>query len=93
MVLAFSLAPPLLGAGIVHAFRMLITLETEKLVECETITAPAFTVGLHASEELARLDLDAEQLLRMSPPAAPRCRSGRSSPRPPRRWPPSCAPI
>lgn len=63
MVLAFSLAPPLLGAGIVHAFRVLIMLEADRVQVQSTITAPAFTVGLHASEELARLDLDAERLL------------------------------
>lgn len=63
MVLAFSIAPPLLGVGIVRAFRILIQLEVDRAQVQSAVTAPAFAIGMLASEELARLDLDAEKLL------------------------------
>lgn len=64
-VLSISLGviPPLLGVGIVRAFRRMVQLELDLVLVQSTVSQPRFAVGMLASEELARLDLDAETLL------------------------------
>ncbi|MDH2445248.1 hypothetical protein QDR37_14945 [Amnibacterium sp. CER49] len=62
-MLCRTLLPPVLGALIVHMFRRVIGRELERVLVQSTVSAPRFSVGMMASEELARLDLAAEQLL------------------------------
>jgi hypothetical protein len=52
-----------IAALIVHAFRRIVGRELERVLVQSTVSAPRFAVGMLASEELARLDLAAEQLL------------------------------
>jgi hypothetical protein len=58
-----AVAPPIVAAWIVHVFRRIISTELERVLVASTTTAPRFSVGMLASEELARLDLAAEQLM------------------------------
>lgn len=60
---ATALLPPLLGAVIVGGFGTLVQLELDRSVVESTLLAPRFAFGMRASDELARLDLDAEQIL------------------------------
>lgn len=62
-MLAKAVAPPIVAAWIVHVFRRIVSTELERVLVASTTTAPRFSVGMLASEELARLDLAAEQLL------------------------------
>lgn len=64
-VLAISLAviPPVLAIGVVRSFRRLVQRELDLVLVQSTVSQPGFAVGMLASEELARLDLDAETLL------------------------------
>lgn len=58
-----AIAPPLVAAGILGMFRRVVDRELERVLIQSTVSAPRFSVGMLASEELARLDLAAEQLL------------------------------
>jgi hypothetical protein len=58
-----TLLPPLLGVIIVKGFGTLVQLELDRSVVESTLLAPRFAFGMRASDELARLDLDAEQIL------------------------------
>ena len=62
---AISLAvlPVLLGVAVVRNFRGMVQLELDRVLVQSTVSAPRFAVGMLASEELARLDLAAEELL------------------------------
>ena len=62
-MLGQAVLPALLGALIVRSFRRLVTLELDRVLVQSTVSAPRYAVGMLASEELARLDLAAEQLL------------------------------
>ena len=62
-MIAHAVAPPIVAAWIVHVFRRIISTELERVLVASTTTAPRFSVGMLASEELARLDLTAEHLL------------------------------
>ncbi|WP_375387759.1 hypothetical protein [uncultured Amnibacterium sp.] len=62
-MIAHAIAPPIVAAWIVHVFRRIISTELERVLVASTTTAPRFSVGMLASEELARLDLTAEHLL------------------------------
>lgn len=62
-MIAKAVAPPIIAAWIVHVFRRIISTELERVLVASTTTAPRFSVGMLASEELARLDLAAEQLM------------------------------
>jgi hypothetical protein len=62
-VLAMAVLPPVAGVYIVHRFRKMVQLELDRVLVQSTISAPRFAVGMLASEELARLDLAAEDLL------------------------------
>jgi hypothetical protein len=63
VTLALAVAPAVLGVGIVRSIRTVVQLERDLAQAQSTVSAPRFAVGLMASEELARLDLDAERLL------------------------------
>lgn len=55
--------PPLIGVQVVRSFRSLVQIESDRAQVQATVSAPGITVGMLASKELARLDLDAERLL------------------------------
>ena len=62
-MLCRAVLPPVVAALVVHLFRRIIGRELERVLVQSTVSAPRFAVGMLASEELARLDLAAEQLL------------------------------
>ena len=61
--LAFAVLPAVIGVVIVRGFRRLVQVELDRVLVQSTVSAPRFAVGMLASEELARLDLAAEELL------------------------------
>lgn len=61
--LAFAVLPAVIGVVLVHGFRRMMQVELDRVLVQSTVSAPRFAVGMLASEELARLDLDAEKLL------------------------------
>jgi len=61
--LAFTVLPVVIGIVIVGGFRRLVQIELDRVLVQSTVSAPRFAVGMLASEELARLDLAAEELL------------------------------
>jgi hypothetical protein len=61
--LAFAVIPPAVGVVVVRGFRRMVELELDRVMVASTVSAPRFAVGMLASEELARLDLAAEELL------------------------------
>jgi hypothetical protein len=61
--LAFAVLPVLVGVVIVRGFRSMVQVELDRVLVQSTVSAPRFAVGMLASEELARLDLAAEELL------------------------------
>ena len=63
IAVAMAVAPPLIGAFTLRRFRRILATELDRVLVQSTVTAPQFTLGMLASEELARLDLAAEQLL------------------------------
>lgn len=62
-ILAFAIMPPVIGVYLVTAYRHLVQTELDRVLVQSTVSAPRFAVGMLASEELARLDLAAEELL------------------------------
>ena len=58
-----AVVPPVVGASIVQAFRRMVQRELDLVLVQSTVSQPRFAVGMLASEQLARLDLDAETLL------------------------------
>lgn len=60
---ALAVLPPLIGTAIVGDFRRLVQYALDRTLVQSTVQAPRFAVGMMASEELARLDLAAEELL------------------------------
>jgi hypothetical protein len=60
---AGSVLPPIIGVVIVEGFRRMVQVELDRVLVQSTVSAPRFAVGMLASEELARLDLAAEELL------------------------------
>ena len=65
LITGLAVVPPLLGVFIVRGFRRMVQLELDLVLVQSTVSQPRFAVGMLASEELARLDFDAEQLLRL----------------------------
>lgn len=63
LMLARATVPALIGALILRSFRRMVKLELDRVLVQSTVSAPRYAVGMLASEELARLDLAAEQLL------------------------------
>ena len=61
--IAGSVLPPIIGVVIVEGFRRMVQVELDRVLVQSTVSAPRFAVGMLASEELARLDLAAEELL------------------------------
>ena len=60
---AFAVLPVVIGVVLVRGFRRMIQIELDRVLIQSTVSAPRFAVGMLASEELARLDLAAEDLL------------------------------
>jgi hypothetical protein len=60
---ALAVLPSVLGVMVLRGFRRMVQLELDRVLVQSTVSAPRFAVGMLASEELARLDLDAEELL------------------------------
>ncbi|MDJ0323847.1 hypothetical protein QMG61_08735 [Cryobacterium sp. PH31-AA6] len=63
MTIVLAVLPPLLGVAIVRSFRRMAQRELDLVLVQSTVSQPQFAVGMLASEELARIDLDAETLL------------------------------
>ena len=61
--LALAVLPVVIGVLIVRGFRRMVQTEVDRVLVQSTVSAPRFAVGMLASEELARLDLAAEELL------------------------------
>ena len=61
--LAFAVLPAVIGVVVINGFRHLVQVELDRVLVQSTVSAPRFAVGMMASEELARLDLAAEELL------------------------------
>jgi len=61
--LGFAVLPVVIGVVIVRGFRSMVQVELDRVMVQSTVSAPRFAVGMMASEELARLDLAAEELL------------------------------
>jgi hypothetical protein len=61
--LAFAVVPVIIGVAVVRGFRRMVQIELDRVLVQSTVSAPRFAVGMMASEELARLDLAAEELL------------------------------
>ena len=63
LTISLAVLPPLLGVATVRSFRRMAQRELDLVLVQSTISQPQFAVGMFASEELARIDLDAETLL------------------------------
>ncbi|MEJ3403461.1 hypothetical protein WDJ51_01825 [Rathayibacter sp. YIM 133350] len=63
MLIAVAVGAPLLGVAIVRSYRRMVQLELDLALVQSTVQAPRMAVGMLASEELTRLDDDAESLL------------------------------
>jgi len=61
--LGFAVLPVVIGVSVVRGFRRMVQVELDRVLVQSTVSAPRFAVGMLASEELARLDLAAEELL------------------------------
>ncbi|MEZ5190588.1 MAG: hypothetical protein R2717_06875 [Schumannella sp.] len=61
--LGAAVLPVIIGVIIVEAFRRMVQVELDRVLTQSAVSAPRFAVGMLASEELARLDLAAEELL------------------------------
>ena len=61
--LALAVLPTVIGVFVVQGFRRMVQQELDRVLVQSTVSAPRFAVGMLASEELARLDLAAEDLL------------------------------
>ena len=62
MMIAIGVGPALLGVAVVRSYRRMVQLELDLVLVQSTVQAPQLTVGMLASEELTRLDDDAERL-------------------------------
>ncbi|MFC5929143.1 hypothetical protein D6T64_14260 [Cryobacterium melibiosiphilum] len=63
LTIALAVIPPFVGVAVARAFRRMVTRELDLVLVQSTVSQPRFAVGMLASEQLARLDLDAETLL------------------------------
>jgi hypothetical protein len=61
--IARAVVPAAFGVAVVRGFRRVTEMELDRVLVQSTVSAPRYAVGMLASEELARLDLAAEQLL------------------------------
>jgi hypothetical protein len=62
-VLLLAGLPPVVGASVVRSFRSLVQIESDRAQAQAAAAVSGTGVGLMASQELAKLDLDAERLL------------------------------
>lgn len=62
VTVAAATLPPAFGTWLVVSFRTVVQRELDRVLIQSTVSAPRFAVGMLASEELARLDLAAEEL-------------------------------
>lgn len=62
VTLAIVVLPPVFATWFVVQFRRIVQIELDRVLVQSTVSAPRFAVGMMASEELARLDLAAEEL-------------------------------
>jgi hypothetical protein len=60
--IASAVLPAVIGVVIIESFRRMVQIELDRVLTQSTVSAPRFAVGMLASEELARLDLAAEEL-------------------------------
>jgi hypothetical protein len=60
---ALAVSPGIIGVLLVAGFERILRRELDRVLVQSTVTAPRLAVGMLASEELARLDYDAEELL------------------------------
>lgn len=63
VTVALAVGPGITGVLLVSGFERMLKRELDRVLVQSTVTAPRLAVGMLASEELARLDADAEQLL------------------------------
>ncbi|WEO78215.1 hypothetical protein BJQ94_04035 [Cryobacterium sp. SO2] len=63
LTIGLCIFPPLLGVSVVRVFRRMVQRELDLVLVQSTVTQSSSAVGMLASEELARIDLDAETLL------------------------------
>ncbi len=63
VAIALAMWLPLIAIMIVRSFRRMVQLELDLVLVQSTVDTPRLAVGMLASEELVRLDLDAERLL------------------------------
>ncbi len=63
VAVALAIGPGITGVLLVSGFERMLKRELDRVLVQSTVTAPRLAVGMLASEELARLDLDAEELL------------------------------
>ncbi|MCU1406308.1 MAG: hypothetical protein JWQ43_2611 [Glaciihabitans sp.] len=61
--IALAVIPVIIGVEMLRGYRRMVQLELDRVLVQSTVSAPRFAVGMLASEELARLDLAAEELL------------------------------
>lgn len=62
VVVSAVVLPPAFATWLVISFRKIVQRELDRILVHSTVSAPRFAVGMMASEELARLDLAAEEL-------------------------------
>lgn len=62
VIVAAVVLPPAFATWLVINFRRIVQRELDRVLVQSTVSAPRFAVGMMASEELARLDLAAEEL-------------------------------
>ncbi len=85
LLVATAVMPVIFGLYVVRRFRRIVQRELDRVLVQSTVSAPRFAVGMLASEELARLDLAAEELLesvatgRTSLPLSPKTASTAAS--------------
>jgi hypothetical protein len=63
ITVALAVGPGVTGVLLVSGFERMLKRELDRVLVQSTVTAPRLAVGMLASEELERLDLDAEELL------------------------------
>lgn len=62
VIVAAAILPPAFALWLIIQFRRIVQRELDRVLVQSTVSAPRFAVGMMASEELARLDLAAEEL-------------------------------
>lgn len=63
LTIGLCVFPPILGVSVARVFRRMVQRELDLVLVQSTVTQSSSAVGMLASEELARIDLDAETLL------------------------------